>query len=474
LPETVTDARWSRRDVLRALAAAAGLPALGGRAATPRRTVGIVGAGMAGVSLAWLLDGERGVVLLEASESVGGNVQSLEIEMDGATFVVDVGAQYFHPGPYPLYTKLLTHLGLHPPDPAGPTRSHAFPASITVFADSEPEPRFVSPVLPDRAWPLFDPDNRAGLAAFGLAFAAAKWREREHAPWTVTLGEWLPTLGLSRAQWEGMLLPWAASLFSGDVEQARGLSARSAMIFAAKALPDNPLDPILYYTLNPGMMAALDRMIAQCATVEVVTGAAVERVSREAGGFRLEGAGGLDRVVDDLVLAASGPASRQLLAELPDARALRAALGGIEFHEARLALHTDPVYAPADPSRWSFLNCAVNDGHCEASMWLASVLPAAPPAAAARIWKSWITHRTREPADVIHEARFRHMLPTPGSLRAQAAVTALEGRGGIWLAGGYLSPYDSQETALRSALRVAFGLGAASARMRALGDPGQG
>ena len=48
--------------------------------------------------------------------------------------------------------------------------------------------------------------------------------------------DWLPTLGLSSYQWEGMLLPWAASLFSGIVEQARSLSARAAMIFAAEAL----------------------------------------------------------------------------------------------------------------------------------------------------------------------------------------------------------------------------------------------
>jgi hypothetical protein len=46
----------SRRSVLRALMTAAGLPAIGSAVSTAQR-VGIVGAGMAGVSLAWLLDG---------------------------------------------------------------------------------------------------------------------------------------------------------------------------------------------------------------------------------------------------------------------------------------------------------------------------------------------------------------------------------------------------------------------------------
>ena len=113
---------WTRRDVLRTLGAAAGLPVLGLGAST-RRRVGIIGGGMAGVALAWLLDGERDVVLLEARDAIGGNVQSIEVDLDGQPFVVDLGAQYFHPGPYPLYTALLTALGLYPRVPRMPPRT---------------------------------------------------------------------------------------------------------------------------------------------------------------------------------------------------------------------------------------------------------------------------------------------------------------------------------------------------------------
>ena len=273
---------WKRRDVLKTLAAAAaaGVPALTGEA-VPLRRVGIVGGGMAGVSLAWLLDGACHIDLIEAGQTVGGNIRGVEVELDGHAFVVDMGAQYFHPGPYPLYTALLTHLGLHSTS-AATSASHAFPASITVMAEGETTPRFVSPILPDRTWPLLAPWNAAGIAAFGTAFPAAKWREVFRASWTLTLDEWLPTLGLTQAQWEGMLLPWAASLFSGSIEQARGLSARAVMIFAAKALPPLPWDPVLYYALTPGMGEALRRMLDQCRTVEVRTGARVEHVVRNA------------------------------------------------------------------------------------------------------------------------------------------------------------------------------------------------
>jgi predicted NAD/FAD-binding protein len=457
----------SRRDFLRVAAATAALPVARAGAAPLRRSVGIVGGGMAGVSLAWLLDGAYDVTLLEARESIGGNVRSVDVALDGHEFVVDMGAQYFHPGPCPVYTTLLEQLGLYDPDAVEQSAAHGFPASITLTAGVEATPRFVSPVLPDRWWPFFTPWNWAGLWAFGVGFLAAKAREDWNQSWDVTLEQWLPTLGLGRDQWEGMLLPWAASLFSGDVEQCRGLSARAAMIFAAKALPPNPLDPLVYYVLRPGLIEALSRMLAQCSTVTVMTGAQVSEVQRVGRGFKLRCADGRTVVVDELVCALSGPPTRRLLAGLPGTALQRLALDRMEFHDARLALHTDPVYAPTDPGHRSFFNCDLHGAFCEASMWMASVISDPPPETAARLWKSWITHRA-PPAQVLYEAEFRHMLPTPATLHAQDGLRFLQGLGGLWFAGGYLYPYDSQETALRSALRVALGLRAGSPRSAAL------
>jgi predicted NAD/FAD-binding protein len=454
-------------DMSMTIGGGAGLPDKESGTTERRRSIGIVGGGMAGVSLAWLLDGARDVILLEARDSIGGNVQSVDVELDGHRFVVDIGAQYFHPGPYPVYTALLRHLGLYDPGSTD-SATHSFPASITLTADSESTPRFVSPVLPDRRWPFFAPWNTAGLAAFGLGFIAASVREQLDQPWGVTLEEWLPKLGLAREQWEGMLLPWAASLFSGSVVQARRLSARAAMIFAAKALPPNPFDPLVYFVLKPGMIQVLSRMLEQCSTVQILTGAQVLGVSRASpAGFDLRRAGGPPLHVDDLVFASSGPSTARLLTDLSGTAPQLAALGGIEFHPARLALHTDPLYAPTDSRHRSFFNCDVQGEFCEGSMWLASVVTGAPPATTAKVWKSWITHRPR-PQHVLREADFTHMLPTVETLLAQERLGSFQGVDGIWFAGGYLYPYDAQETAVLSALRVAQGLHVISTRTQVL------
>lgn len=455
----------NRRTVLGALAAA-GAP-LVGRAAAPLRRVVVIGGGMAGVACAWLLDGACEVVLVEAAPTLGGNVRSVDLVVDGVPYRVDAGAQYFHPGPYPTYVQLLETLGLYPPATGG---SHAFAASITLADPSEGRPRFVSPILPGRGWPLVAPWNRAGLAAFNRAFSAASRREQRDPSWQVALGDWLPTLGLEAAQWEGMILPWAASIFSGNVEQARNLSARAAMIFAAKALPPKATDPILYYVVEQGMGEVLQRMAAQFTTVQVITAAPVSGVTRDgSGGFLVQAGSGPALPADDVVFAASGPPTLALLAGVSETAAQRAALQRIEFFDARLMLHTDPAYAPADARYWSFLECGLGAGSCEASMWLAKVLTPPPGASPPNLWKSWVTHRATLPAQILHEAKYRHLLPTPATIRAQTALRATQGQGGVWIAGGYTQPYDAQETALLTAMDVAEGIVASpTARLRAL------
>jgi predicted NAD/FAD-binding protein len=461
--------RPTRRDLLRSLAGVAAFAKLSEARHITDRRVAIIGGGMAGMALAWLLEPQQGnVTLLEARGTVGGNVQSVDVEIGGESLSVDVGAQFFHPVPYPLYTALLVELGLYPPDPISAVGAHAFSASITLAGVNELLPRFVSPVLPGRAWPLLAGWNTDGIAAFATAFAAAKAREEQDASWALTLGDWLPTLGLTSQQWEGMILPWAASLFTGNIEQARGLSARAAMFFAAEVVPPNPLQPIQYFAIKPSMGEVLRRLREQSPTTQVFTDARVRYVVRDAQGtFHIGCDDGRTFVADDVVFAASGPATLRLLHGLADTGPDRAALRQIEFAWARLAIHGDPTYVSPNSNLWSFLNCHADGPFCEASMWMASVLGDGPASPAAGLWKSWATHREL-PSQLFHQAVFLHMVPTPASLAGQAALRARQGRNGVWYAGGYLFPYDAQETALWSAVQVALGMGASSARSQRL------
>lgn len=447
-----------RRRLLQGLAAASVARAWPARAAaTPR--VAVIGGGMAGVASAWLLDTACEVHLFEDRSTLGGNVQTLALPLEGGLVTVDIGAQYFHPGPYPTYVQLLETLGLWPESTG---EAVAFDASITLFDPAEPQPRFVSPVLPGRAWPLAAPWNRDGLQAFQTTFNAAARREAANAPWRLAMADWLQRLRLSPAQAGGMILPWAASLNSGDVTQTGALSARALMVFAAGALPESPLDPVRYYVLRRGLIEPLQRMAAQFTQTQVHLGTPVQAVTpRPGGGYLVQAAGRPALAVDAVVFAASGPPTAALLAALPQAAAQREAVLQVPFYDAAVALHTEPAFAPADPRLWSFLNARIDGATCEASMWMDPVL------GTTGLWKSWVSHRAA-PAGTVAQAAFRHVLPAVAALPALQRLAALQGRDGLWFAGGWLLPFDSQETALRSAMVVAEGLAGPTARSRLL------
>jgi uncharacterized protein with NAD-binding domain and iron-sulfur cluster len=93
---------------------------------------------MAGVASAWLLDGVCDVRLFEARDALGGNVRTVPLSLGGQTRAVDLGAQYFHPGPYPTYVQLLEQLALWP---VAMGEARAFAASITLDAPNESLPR---------------------------------------------------------------------------------------------------------------------------------------------------------------------------------------------------------------------------------------------------------------------------------------------------------------------------------------------
>lgn len=455
-----------RRRLLRGLLGGAGLAFLGpgcgeqddqGQAAG-RKRVGIVGGGAAGVMTAWLLDGAFDVVLFEAAGELGGNVQHFVFEQGGSSAIIDTGAQYFHPGPYPTYVRLLELLGLYGEGDSEGKGGYSSPSSISIFQAGEATPRFVSPIFPGRTWPLTAPWNEAGIGAFSSATSAIKSLDQS-LDWSVSVSQWLAGLNLASEVKEGTLLPWIASLNTGDIERTRGLSALAILIFLARAAPSNPLSQVSYFTMVSGLGEALRRMVAQCSSLEVRVGARVLGVTRAEGRLRVAQEGGKEEAVDALVFACPPEPCAKLLEGLQGAQEQQAAVQGVEMFDARLALHRDPIYAPADPEHWSFLNCKVEGEFCEASMQLGvAVKPL--PSGPVGLWKSWVTHRAQAPGEVLHEVSFRHILPSPAGIASQQKLAQLQGQGGLWFAGGWTLPFDAQETALLSALTVAEGLGA--------------
>ncbi len=436
-----------------------------------KKRVAIIGGGIAGASLAWLLDEACECELFEARDVMGGNLRTVDYEVGGEMYALDLGAEYFHPGPHPTYTKLLEQLGVLNPAATESDGVFELESSITLSAPGETNPRFVSPIPGKRDWPTSASWNTSGVKAFALMSSKVRALELDDASYSVTLESWLKRSGIDEATRESIVIPWVASLFTSNIEEAHEYSARSAMVYMSRSLTSDTQTLVNYYTINKGMRSVAVQMLDACENLTQHVSAAVESVTREANGkFRVRAKGGLDATFDHVVFAASGEATAKLLKELPEVDALQKAAAGVAHHDATLLFHLDPIYADPDPMNWSFLNCMTNGTNCEASMQLAISKPKAADGTAVPIWKSWAHHRAESPKQEIARTEFRHVIPSVPTLKATEAIKANNGAGGVWLAGGWTTEYDSQETALVSAMRVARGLGFETPRFKSLPD----
>ena len=426
----------------------------------PSKRVAIIGGGVAGVCTAWLLDGAYAVTLFESEAQLGGNVETVPFTVRGQQVLVDIGAQYFHPGLYPNYARLLDLLAIRDPQDAAKSDLYPAPSTITIFDPAEANPRFVSPVLPDRVWPLSADWNGDGVAAFAKLPDAAKALDAA-GDWLTPLDSWLQTIGMNDNQRNNLLVPWAGSLFSGDIEQSRGLSALGTAVFVARTVGANPTDAIYYQTLKHGLGQVPTKLVSQCTTLTVQTSTPVQAISRACGTqWQVQTAAGAQGPFDAVILALPAYAAAKLVAGIDELAAQKTALETVEWYDSHLAIHTDPTYAPADPANVSFLNCRIQGGTCEASMNLSISVAPPPDGQPTGLWKSWTTLRNVQPANILHTVQYKHYLPTPKSYGGNAALAKLQGQAQVWFAGGWTKPFDTQETALLSALDVAKGLAA--------------
>jgi predicted NAD/FAD-binding protein len=382
-------ARATRRTFLKAgSAAVVGLSIQGGTRslfADGRPRVGIIGGGLAGVSCAWLRDGVADAVLFEARHEVGGHAQTIPVRVGDRVIQVDVGAQFFANGTHPTYTKLLEIIGLL--DPADPNRNATVDAemTITVTQAGGLPPRFVSPAT-NRLWPILAPWNGPALGAF-LVFALAAMQFVEDGDWLISLGDWLDALPVGPEERDGLLLPLLAALTGCSIEQAPGLSARSAIFFIGKALPSNLLD-LRYNNSLLGLGGNVEYLARRCPNLTSRLGSPVTSVQPTGNGYQIRGVGGMAEDVDVVVFANPPFRARRLLPDIPELSDAAAVLERFEYFTAEISIHRDPVYVPRRRAFWSAYNADIEDGHCEGSIWYGALRPVPPGGTPLRLFKS--------------------------------------------------------------------------------------
>ncbi len=414
-----------------------------------KQRIAVVGAGISGLASAWLLSRRHDVTLFEAGSYLGGHTNTVDVTLEGKTHPVDTGFLVFNEKTYPNLIAMFAELGVD---------SVATEMSFAVSLEN-----------PDLEWAgsnlatVFGQKRNLLRRSFWSMLRDILRFNRESAAWLAStpgaqrsLREFLLQGRYSSAFSDWYLLPMAAAIWSCPTGQMLDMPLATFVRFCQNHGLLQIFDRPMWRTVKGGGREYVQKIAAQLHDIRLAC--EVQAVMRVSGGLRVIHAGGEEQF-DQVVMACHSDQSLNILG-FTASDAQRDVLAAIRYQPNRAVLHTDRALLPRDEKLWSAWNYFAGRGEPGDQpvgvSYLINRLQPLPFKTPVVVTLN--PAREPDPARVLAEFDYAHPIFDGPAIAAQQRLAAVQGQGGIWLAGAWGS-YGFHEDGLNSALRVANGMG---------------
>lgn len=311
--------------------------------------VGIIGAGISGLTAAHYMQREHEVVLIESDCRAGGHTNTVDVLEGSRPIAIDTGFIVFNEKTYPTFIKLLGELGV------------AWTESDMSFAVHSRQRNFEYSGQSLSA--LFSQRRHALSPRFLRMVSDIRRFHREGRELANDASEqpmlpWLRSRGYSDAFIEDHFFPMLRAVWSANREVAEQFPAR----FLARFFDNHGFLQIAgaprWLTIQGGSRSYV-RALLTGFEGELRLGARVRSVRRVDNAVRVTIDGAAPERFDHVIMACHSDQALSLLAD-PSATE-RTLLGAIPYQQNEAVLHTDTGIMPSRRRTWSAWNVHLDD-----------------------------------------------------------------------------------------------------------------
>ncbi len=413
--------------------------------------IAVIGGGVAGVTAAHILQQGHRVSLYERNDYIGGHTHTVVLP-DGpdAGTPVDTGFIVLNNRTYPLFTRLLTQLGVtvRPSD-----MSFSYYSAVSGFQYAS---RDLNALFAQRR-NLANPMHIYMLAEILRFNHVARRGLRRGGLIGLTLGDFLRQMRMSRAFRTRYILPMAAAIWSSPDEDVMDFPMETfARFFENHGLLSVRDMPQWYYVR--GGSHTYVKAFRRTFGGRVFTQTPVSGLKRDDAGVDLRLADGTIRRHDIAVVAVHADEAFQLL-EDPTPKEMRL-LSPWRYSRNKVFLHTDRGWMPPLERAWASWNYyRSSTGAGRAPITLTYHMNRLQHLRTRRPYFVTLNpHRPIAARDTVAAFTYHHPMYTFASLKTQAELPRLNGQRRTYYCGSYHG-YGFHEDAVRAAVQAAALLG---------------
>lgn len=414
--------------------------------------VAVIGAGITGLSAAWLLSHKHTVTLYEAAPRLGGHANTVDVTTPDGPCPIDTGFIVYNTASYPNLIAFFQHLDV---DTAETQMSFA----VSLDGGAYEYAGGGLGQLIGHAGNVISPSHWKMTREIFRFFKEASAVEAKNLPLSTTLGQWLSERGYSQHFIHAHIVPMGAAIWSTPAREMLAFPFASFARFFENHGLLQAFNRPAWRTVRGGSRRYVDKVRASIrGDIRIGDGVAV--VERDGPRVRVTTQSGHTESYDAALFACHADEARAAIASGDDA--VMQTLAAFRYASNEAILHTDTGLMPKRRrlwSSWNYLSSASprdivergSEAQLSVSYWMNSLQPLATKTDYFVTLNPW---RPIKPDTIQLRQSYTHPVFDRAALEAQAKLWALQGRNNIWFAGSYLG-FGFHEDGIQAGLAAA-------------------